>query len=105
MTSLAMLLLIAVLVLFWQSSLHSRDTAIRTAREICSNHGLQFLDGTASLQKIRPGYSRHGGAGIRRTYTFDYSENGIERKRGCIIMWNSHIRTVLLEERETGTAK
>jgi hypothetical protein len=91
-----------VLVLFWQSSLRSRDVAIQTAREVCSSHGLQFLDGTASLQEIRPCYSRHDGAGIKRTYTFDYSENGIERRRGCIIMRNTQINAVLLDERETG---
>ena len=105
MTALALLMLIVLLVLFWQSSLRCRDLAVHTARAICRNHGLQFLDGTASLREIRPGYSRAVGAGIKRIYSFDYSENGIERDRGFIIMWNSHIITVLLDARETGNRK
>lgn len=105
MTALALLALIVLLVLFWQSSVHCRDLAVQTARAVCSNQGLQFLDGTAALREIRPACSRHDGAGLIRIYSFDYSENGVERKRGCIIMRNSRISTVLLDAGTSGDRK
>ena len=98
MTSLILLLLIVIAVLFWQASLRSRDLAIRTARETCRSQDLQFLDGTATLRQIRPYYSRNKGPGIRRIFSFDYSDNGIDRQSGCIIMENAHVSAVLLDE-------
>jgi len=97
MESLAFLLLLLFLVWFWQASLASRDLAIRTARETCKHNSFQFLDGTASLKNIKPYYSQHGGAGLKRTYIFEYSEDGITRKSGCIVMHNMQITTVLLD--------
>ena len=97
MEPIAFLLFLVCLVWFWQASLASRDRAITTARETCKHNGVQFLDGTASLQHIRPYYSRNSGPGLKRTYTFDYSEDGITRQTGCIVMHNLEITTVLLD--------
>ncbi|MDH3832478.1 MAG: DUF3301 domain-containing protein [Gammaproteobacteria bacterium] len=97
MTPLVLLLLIVVLVWFWQVSLQCRDLAIVTARTTCKQQGVQFLDGTASLQTIRPYFSRGTGPGLKRTYTFDYSEDGIDRRTGCIIMHNAQISAVLTD--------
>jgi hypothetical protein len=98
MSTLALLLLIVLLVWFWQISLQSRDTALRTARDTCKHQGLQFLDGTASLQSVRPFFSPEQGPGLKRTYTFDYSADGIARHTGCIIMHNTQVSAVLLDE-------
>ena len=98
MSALALLLIILVAVLLWQHSTISRDRAINTAREICTSRDLQFLDGTAALQSIRPVFSWERGPGLLRTYTFDYSEDGIGRRTGCIIMHNTFVASVLLDE-------
>ena len=97
MASLALLLIIVFLVWFWQASLRCRDIAIQTARQTCKQQGVQILDGTASLQSVRPYYTRAGGPGLKRTYTFDYSDDGIVRRSGCIIMHNSQVSAVLVD--------
>ena len=96
MSTLALLLLIVLLVWFWQLGLQSRDTAVQAARETCKRQGLQFLDGTPSLQSVRPFFSSRG-PGLKRTYTFDYSEDGLARHTGCIIMYNTRVSAVLLD--------
>ena len=98
MSTLAVLLLFVLLVWFWKISLQSRDTALQTARDTCKHQGLQFLDGTASLQSVRPFFSPERGPGLKRTYTFDYSADGIARQTGCIIMHNTQITAVLLDD-------
>lgn len=98
MTSISLLLLIVILVLIWQASQRSRDTAIETARQTCLRQGVQFLDGTAVLQGIKPFFSSADGPGLQRTYTFDYSEDGIGRRTGCIILRNTRVSAVLLDE-------
>jgi hypothetical protein len=97
MTPLLLLLIIVLLVWFWQISLQCRDTAIQVARQTCKHQGLQFLDGTASLKSIRPCFIRASGPGLKRIYTFDYSEDGISRHSGCIIMHNTQVSSVLLD--------
>lgn len=97
MAPLALLLIIVFLVWFWQASLRCRDIAIQTARQTCKQQGVQILDGTASLQSVRPYYTRAGGPGLKRTYTFDYSDDGIVRRSGCIIMHNSQVSAVLVD--------
>ena len=98
MSALLLLMLILIAVLVWQFSTQSRDRAIRTAYDTCQARGLQFLDGTAALQSIRPVFSRQHGPGLQRTYTFDYSEDGIGRRTGAIILHNTQIAAVLLDE-------
>ncbi|MBT8121453.1 MAG: DUF3301 domain-containing protein [Gammaproteobacteria bacterium] len=98
MSALSLLLIILLAVLAWQYSMRSRDQAISTARNTCKRQGLQFLDGTAALQGIKPVFSGTHGPGLQRTYTFDYSEDGIGRRTGCIIMHNTAVTAVLLDE-------
>ena len=97
MTPLALLFVIILVFWLWRTGQDSRDTAIATARETCERQGLQFLDGTPALQKVRPCFSSRAGPGLQRIYTFDYSADGIGRKTGCIIMHNTQVSAVLLD--------
>jgi hypothetical protein len=97
MTALGMLLLVTVIVLLWLAGLRSRDTAICTAQQTCQQQGVQFLDGTAALQDLRPYYTSSEGPGLQRTYTFDYSVDGFGRRTGCVILRNSRVSAVLLD--------
>lgn len=97
MAPLTTLLIIALLVWFWQISQRCRDVAIQVARHTCKHQGLQFLDGTATLKSVKPYFTRHSGPGFKRTYTFDYSEDGVGRQSGCIIMHNSQVTSVVLD--------
>jgi hypothetical protein len=90
MSSLSLLLIIGVLVWLWLASLKSRDIAIQTARGSCNHQGLQLLDATVSLQKIRPYYENSNDFG---------SGDGISRQTGCIIMHNTRVVSVILEDR------
>ncbi|MEN8205382.1 MAG: DUF3301 domain-containing protein [Pseudomonadota bacterium] len=97
MAPLTTLLIIAFLVWFWQISQRCRDVAIQIARQTCQQQEVQFLDGTATLKSIRPCFTRRNGPGFKRTYTFDYSEDGVGRNSGCIIMYNSQVTSVVLD--------
>lgn len=97
MTPLALLILIVLLVLIWQSNTQCRDIATRMARETCRRQDLQFLDGTVSLRSIIPTFKEGRLFCLKRTYVFDYSDDTINRRNGCIVMYNARIKTVLLE--------
>ena len=97
MAPLTTLLIIAFLVWFWQISQRCRDVAIQIARQTCKRQELQFLDGTATLKSIKLYFTRQSGPGFKRTYTFDYSVDGVGRHSGCIIMHNSQVTSVVLD--------
>ena len=97
MSSLALLVIIGLLVWFWLESLKSRDIAIQVARTSCRQQELQLLDGTVSLQTLRPYYRNIDDYGLKRTYTFDYSGDGISRQTGCVILYNNRVMSIVLE--------
>lgn len=97
MSSLTLLVVIGLLVWFWLESLKSRDIAIQVARTSCRHQKLQLLDGTVSLQTIRPYYQNRDDYGLKRTYTFNYSGDGISRQTGCVVLYNNRVVSIVLE--------
>jgi len=97
MSSLALLVIIGLLVWFWLESLKSRDIAIQVARTSCRQQELQLLDGTVSLQTLRPYYRSSDDYGLKRTYTFDYSGDGVSRQTGCVVLYNTRVVSIVLE--------
>jgi hypothetical protein len=97
MSQLLMLLIIAGLVWYWQAGMNCRDIAIATARNTCAREGLQLLDGTVSLRKIRPFYTGKRQFGLLRTFGFEYSEDGLSRLSGCIVLRNTQVESIILE--------
>jgi hypothetical protein len=82
---LAMLAL-AVLALLWADSLRARERALQAGRAACERHGLQFLDDTVSFSRLRLARDDGGRLRIARTYTFEFSDTGNNRRDGAIVM-------------------
>lgn len=91
--------LLALVALFWHSSLAARELANRVAMETCTNANVQMLDGTVAIHRLR--LVRDGDAPIawRRTYVFDYSADGFSRQRGFVVLTGDAVDTVGLGPR------
>jgi hypothetical protein len=98
MSHLLLLLILAGMVWYWQAGMQCRDIAIATARNTCTSEGLQLLDGTVALRRIRPFYNSNGHFGLLRTFGFEYSTDGISRLSGCIVLRNTRVESIILEE-------
>ncbi len=83
----------------WHANLRARELANRIATDTCSRAGVQFLDGTVSV--LRVGFARDGRGtlALRRTYVFDYSEDGANRRRGFVVLTGLEIDSVGLGPR------
>ncbi len=77
--------------------LRVRETAIRIAREACREHGLQFLDYTVQGARTRLARDAAGHTRLRRTYLFDFSDDGIGRRSGSVVMLGSELESLQLE--------
>lgn len=90
MTSLTMFLLLLLIAWFWLDSLRAREIATGICRAACESRQVQFLDQTVALRRL---YLRWPSTGvrIRRLYRFDYSEEGVGRHTGHVIMLGSKL--------------
>ena len=81
---LTALLIFLVAGWFWLDSLHSRDVALDGARRACDAEGVQLLDWTVAMKKIRLGRDDEGRRSLQRTYEFEFSDTGNNRIGGSI---------------------
>jgi hypothetical protein len=91
---LLMLAALGLVIWIWRNSLSIRETAIRAARETCRRQGLQFLDETVVLKRMSLDRNLAGWMAVRRVFEFSYSETGLERNAGFVIMLGPRIEQV-----------
>ena len=93
-SGLVLLLLLGLMVWFWQNTLRARESALRAARELCQHQQLQLLDATVTLQNLRLRRGEDGRLQLRRTFQFNYSDTGENRRIGFILMTGNRIDQV-----------
>ena len=83
---IAGILLLAALAWLWLDSLKAREVAVRAAREVCMAEGLQLLDWTVAIAKLKLARDDSGRLKIQRAYDFEYSDTGNNRIRGGLVL-------------------
>lgn len=87
------LLLLGAGVLAWQLLRAMHESALAVAQRSCGEAGLQLLDATVALQRLR--WAREDGRwGWRLDYGFDVSSDGAERRHGRIRFHRGALRWV-----------
>ena len=93
----AAIVLIAAAVLLWLDSLRARERAVKAGRAACERYALQFLDDTVSFTRIRLRRDGDGQLRIARTYTFEFSDTGNNRRHGALVMLGGELQDLQLE--------
>ena len=97
MWELAGLLAIGRGVLVSIHSLKARERAVRAGRSACERYELQFLDDTVSFARMRLARNHDGQLRIARTYTFEFSDTGNNRRHGAVMMLGDQVQDLHLE--------
>jgi uncharacterized protein DUF3301 len=84
-------------ILLWLDSLRARERAVQAGRSACERYDLQFLDDTVSFARLRLGRDQEGQLKIARTYTFEFSDTGNNRRHGAIVMLGGEVLDLQLE--------
>ena len=84
----------ALLAWWWHTSLEARDRANHAAIEACEAGGVQLLDGTVAFKSLRIGRDGRGALALKRTYLFDYSEDGASRRHGFVLLSGREVELV-----------
>jgi hypothetical protein len=93
----AAILLLAAGIFFWLDSLRARERALQAGRAACKRYELQFLDETVSFTRLRLARGEDGQLKIARTYTFEFSDTGNNRRHGAIVMLGGELQDLQLE--------
>lgn len=78
----------------WYSTLQARELANRVAIETCQRLNVQFLDGTVAFSTMRPARDSDGRLALRRNYVFDYTEDGMNREQGFVVLCGLDVEAV-----------
>jgi hypothetical protein len=71
---------------FWFDSGSAREAAVAAARDACLAEGLQLLDDTVAIASLKPDRDEEGRLVLRRTYRFEYSDTGDNRRQGSVVL-------------------
>jgi hypothetical protein len=83
-----------VLALVWRANVEARAVANAAAHGACRESSLQMLDDTVAFRRARPARAADGKLTLRRTYVFDYSDDGATRRQGFVILRGHDVEIV-----------
>ena len=89
--------LIVAGALLWIDSLRARERALAAGRRACERYGVQLLDETVAFASLRLARTEEGRLRLRRTYTFEFSDTGNNRRHGAIVMLGGELQDLQLE--------
>jgi hypothetical protein len=84
-------------VALWMDSLRARESAIAAGRAACERYGLQFLDDTVAFTRLRLARDGEGRLRLKRTYVFEFSDTGNNRRLGSLVMLGSRLEDLHIE--------
>lgn len=98
-SGLLLLLIVAGIIGFWYDNARAKELATAQGSRICRQHRFQFLEETAVLTKTS--LCRTGeGLRLQREFAFEYTEEGMTRHRGSIILIGTRVHRFELEAEE-----
>jgi hypothetical protein len=85
MGDLAAIALLLLLGWFWLDSLRAREIAMGICKAACDRRDLQLLDQAVALKRLGLRWGAEG-VRLRRVYRFDFSEEGVGRLDGYLVL-------------------
>ncbi len=89
--------LIVAAIWLWWSSAQSRESAVVLARNACTQCKVQLLDETVTLSKVGLKRNNRGHVSIARTYNFEFSTTGANRRGGVIELLGKQLLSMHLD--------
>ncbi|MBE0615873.1 MAG: DUF3301 domain-containing protein [Burkholderiales bacterium] len=97
MLEFSILLILAALVWLWFDSMRARERALATGKRACMRDGLMFLDETVECVAVGVARNEEGRMALRRTYGFEFSDTGNNRRSGSIVMLGGEVESLNTE--------
>ncbi len=82
---------------YWYNAMRSQEQARAAGRRACENAGVQFLDDSMALVRLRLRRVPHGSLAIYREYRFEFSVDGAGRHPGRVIVHGQRTMELALD--------
>ncbi len=86
-----LLVSLALLAWFWWDSLQKRELAIQAARAVCERAGVQLLDDSVAVSKMKLRRDANQRARVYREFSFEYSSVGDDRQAGRVYLLGERV--------------
>lgn len=96
MSQLIPIIILSFLAWLWWDTNRAREKATRAALSACRQAGVQFLDQTVVLGKVRLRRDASGQVSLARLYQFEFSRQGQDRAGGFVAMLGHHVKEIHL---------
>ena len=90
-TEILLLAFCVLLAWYWLESLKVREAAVAAARAACESEALMLLDDTVAIAGMKPARDDQGHLTLQRTYDFEYSDTGNNRRKGSVVLLGRHV--------------
>ncbi len=81
-----------VAVGMWWSGMRAKETAVAIARLACQREGVQLLDQTVALKRMRPSRDTQGRFCWQRDYQFEFTSHDAHRDRAQLVLLGSRAK-------------
>jgi hypothetical protein len=95
--SLLALMLLVAMGWLWLHSIRILEIAREAGRRACTREDLQFLDDTVASTRLALARDDNGRRLLRRTYRFEFTETGNNRREGEVVMLGERVESVTME--------
>ena len=85
-TLLILMIVAAMAFAFWSAARAAAERAEQVGRNACQAAGVQLLDQTVHANGLRLRRNHDGRLGFERSFRFEYSEDGIQRHIGRLVL-------------------
>ncbi|HLU77576.1 MAG TPA: DUF3301 domain-containing protein [Burkholderiales bacterium] len=92
-----LLVLLALVAWYWYDSMRARELALQLGRAACARDSLQLLDDTVQCVRLRFARGEDGRLKLKRTYRFEFSDTGTNRRDGSIVLHGTAVESLYME--------
>jgi hypothetical protein len=85
-TLLLLMIALTIGVFLWTSARAAAERAVEVGRAACEAAGVQWLDQTVHASGVRLCRGDDGRLGLERSFRFEYSEEGVDRHVGRLVL-------------------
>jgi hypothetical protein len=91
---IGVLVILGLSAWFWLDGIKAREIAVAAGQQAAEKYGLQFLDETVAMSKLRAGRDRAGHMQLKRIYDFEVSDTGIERLSCSVTLLGKRVEAI-----------
>lgn len=82
---------------YWYAGMQAREQAIAAGRRACTDAGVQLLDESVALYRLRLARNGSGQLQFQRDFNFEFSDTGDNRRPGVVRMLGERVVWVSLD--------